>query len=302
MAAKPAGKAPGSNTENTATGYATRLLARSNSIAFTAGHAPSYLQANVLILPAALASDFRLFCQRNPVPSPLLAESAQPGSPSSWKSHLPGIPDEAIAASCDIRTDIPRYAIYRDGQLHSQCSDISDLWTSDHVAFLLGCSMSFESALTKAGLEPRHISMDIVNPMYKTNIRTCPAGVFVGGHYIVSMRAYRRSELDRVRNITRPYVATHGEPIAWGWDGMRALGIENIDRPDWGDPPRSRTGGSFGESEQVDGPEDDIPVFWGCGVTSQQAVMSAKIPGLVLSHAPGYMLVLDVKEEDIFRQ
>ncbi len=285
--------------QTAATGEATRLLARNNAVGFTAGLSPSYLQANLMILPSQYANDFRLFCQRNPVPSPLLAESSQRGSPFGWKSHLPGIPDSAIAINCDIRTDVPLYRAYRDGILVNESHDIVDQWSDDHVAFLIGCSMSFESALTRAGLEPRHITMDIINPMYKTNIPTCAAGVFTGGTYVVSMRAYRRSEVERVREITRPYVLTHGEPIAWGWDAMRALGIKDIDRPDWGDSPKTRDGGKLSEVQDPTGDNDDVPVFWGCGVTTQQAIISANLPDLVLSHAPGYMLVLDVKEDDV---
>lgn len=284
------------------TGEQSRMLSRENKVTITSGLSPSYLQANLIILPSRYASDFRRFCQRNPVPSPLLAESSQRGSPVGWKSYIQGIPDSAVAANCDIRTDVPRYVVYRDGVPIHESQDLLEEWTDDHIAFLLGCSMSFESALTRAGLEPRHTTLDINNPMYITNIPTNPAGVFTGGTYIVSMRPYRRSELDRVRETTRPYVLTHGEPIAWGWDGMARLGITDIDQPNWGDPPRARWGGKFGEAQGLTGEDDDIPVFWGCGVTPQQAVITAKVPGIILAHAPGHMLVLDVKEDDVLEK
>lgn len=266
-----------------------RLLARGNSITLTSGMSPGNLQANLIIIPSRFADDLLLLCQRNPVPCPLLA-SSKPGSPNVLKSHLPGIPDTDIAESLDIRTDIPRYMVYDNGELvKSHCLDIMQDWTSDHVAFLIGCSYSFEAALTTAGLPPRHTVMGRNVPMYVTNIPLCPAGVFTAGTYVVSMRPYKRADVERTRDLTRPFVSTHGEPIAWGWDAVHRLGIKDINAPEFGEAPL--------DLDEQDA--DVVPVFWGCGVTPQLAVMKAKLPGIVMGHAPGHMLILDITDEEV---
>ncbi|OJD12486.1 hypothetical protein AJ78_06926 [Emergomyces pasteurianus Ep9510] len=273
-----------------------RLNARKNVITFTSGLAPTCLQANLICLPSKYAQDFRLLCQRNPVPCPLLAESKSVGKYSDLKSWMPNIQDSAVAAEIDLRTDIPRYMVYRDGKLVKfQCQNIVDDWTEDHVGFLVGCSFSFESALTAAGLSPRHTVMQRNCPMYRTNIPLCPAGVFTHGTFVVSMRPYALDQIDDVRLITRPYVGTHGEPIAWGWDAVRDLGIENIDCPEWGDAPLAIDGNPFGSTTE----RNVVPVFWGCGVTPQEAIIRANLQGVVMAHAPGHMLVLDVKDGEV---
>ncbi|KAL1960875.1 hypothetical protein VTO42DRAFT_5858 [Malbranchea cinnamomea] len=278
------------------TSISVRLQARKNGITVTSGLAPNYLQANLIVLPSRFAHDFRLLCQRNPVPCPLLAESKSVGRYDELKSWMPGIHGSEIAADIDLRTDIPRYMVYKDARLEKfQCCDLTEDWTEDHVAFLIGCSYSFESALAAAGLLPRHTAMGRNVPMYRTNIPLCPAGVFTGGTYVVSMRPYHVSEIEAVRNITRPYAMTHGEPIAWGWEAVEQLGIADIDKPEWGDAPLTGDGRRFGLRTE----EDVVPVFWGCGVTPQEAVMRANLPGVVMAHAPGHMLVMDVKDDNI---
>ncbi|KAK3711195.1 hypothetical protein LTR37_009788 [Vermiconidia calcicola] len=195
---------------------------------------------------------------------------------------MPGVEDDRIAAAIDIRTDAPRYNVYVDGKLQKQATTtLEPHWdTSDHVAFLIGCSYTFEKALTVAGLTPPHM-------------------LHGRSTFVVSMRMYRSSEVDRVRGITRPYVTTHGEPIAWGWEGMRSIGIDDISKVDWGEPPVSGAGLDIVQAEQEAQEDGLVPVFWGCGVTPQEAVMKAQIPGTVMSHTPGYMIVLDVEEEEV---
>lgn len=281
-----------------ATGLSVRLASRSGDLtAVTAGLAPSHLQANLIVLPSRYAADFRLLCARNPVPCPLLAESSAPGSFSSLRSHL-GSPVE-VAADIDLRRDAPAYRVYRDGKLASadeESRDIVPHWTADHVGFLIGCSYSFEAALARAGLTPRHVVLGRNVAMYRTTVPLAPAGVFAGGTVVVSMRPYRASEIETVRDVTRPFVQTHGEPIAWGWEGARRLGIPDISKPDWGDVVLGEDGKTVFTEED----EEFVPVFWGCGVTPQNAVMMAGLEGTVMGHAPGYMIVLDVREEDVF--
>ncbi|KAF2136162.1 uncharacterized protein K452DRAFT_292612 [Aplosporella prunicola CBS 121167] len=277
------------------TGLEARLAACENTILSTSGIAPGYLQANLIVLPSRFAADFRLLCFRNPVPCPLLAESASVGNHSYLKSWMKDIADDKVAHCIDIRTDAPRYMVYRDGKLlKAKCKDLTEEWTEDHVAFLIGCSYSFETALAAAGLLPNHTVWGRVVPMYRTNLPLCPAGVFTGSTYTVSMRLYKKSDVEKVRGITRPYVATHGEPIAWGWEAVRVLGVSNINRPDWGETPFT----AEGKALEI-GDKENVPVFWGCGVTPQEAVMRASLPGVVMGHAPGHMIVLDVKENQV---
>ncbi|KAI1276578.1 hypothetical protein F5Y07DRAFT_366336 [Xylaria sp. FL0933] len=279
------------------TGRDVRLYARSRPCPNTSGLAPTYLQANLIILPSKYAADFRLLCARNPVPCPLIAESSKPGSWDSVRSHLPGLDGRVVLTDVDIRNDAPKYNVYKDSNLvKSDCPNIMDEWNGDHVAFLIGCSFSFESALAAAGLTPLHTSLKRNVPMYRTAIPLSPAGVFTGSTFVVSMRPYRASDVPRVRDITRAFSATHGEPIAWGWEALKALGIADIDTPQWGDAPLTPDGAPFGKFA---GRDDLVPVFWGCGVTPQEAVMRANLEGVVMAHSPGHMLLLDCKDSDI---
>lgn len=285
-------------------GYATstarevRLLSRSNRCGNTSGLAPGYLQTNLIVLPSRFAADFRLLCLRNTVPCPLIAESVGPGEWSKLKSCISGLGSEHLAKDLDLRSDAPKYNVYIDGKLtKSGCGDIKTEWTNDHVAFLIGCSFSFETALSNAGLEPPHTARGRNVPMYRTTQALCPAGVFKGATFVVSMRSYALSEIERVRRVTRAYAYTHGEPIDWGWDALNRLGIEDIDQPEWGDAPLSTVGGKpLGE---LTGRDTEVPVFWGCGVTPQEAVMRAKLPGVVMAHAAGHMILLDVLDDSV---
>jgi len=271
------------------TGLQVRTLCRSRSLTSpTAALAPGHIQANLLIVPSAYASDFRSLCARNPVPCALLGSTplSKTGDPSCIK---PVSLVNASSSDFDIRTDLPQYNIYESGKLIATKTDVKDDWSSDHGAFLIGCSFSFESALAAAGLTPRHWEVGRNVPMYRTTQRLNPAGIFTSGNYVVSMRPYRKEDIAKVRKVTAPYQSMHGEPIAWGYEGMSELGIVNLDSPQWGDAPMIKDG--------------EVPVFWGCGVTPQDVIMQAgdKIKGLVIAHKPGYMLVLDSKEEDYFK-
>ncbi|KAH8888417.1 DUF1445-domain-containing protein [Thozetella sp. PMI_491] len=283
------------------TGLEVRLAARSGAFAgVTGGLAPSYLQANLIILPQRYADDFRLLCARNPVPCPLLAESADPGSYDTLISHVRPSGNTqplAVAADIDLRKDAPRYRVYKDGKSPVEDPvDVEALWRPDHVGFLMGCSYSFDETLVEAGLPPQYVELRRSNPIYRTSIPLCPAGVFTGSNYLVSMRPYRAADVERVRELTRPYVITHGEPIAWGWEALEQLGIQDITRPEWGEPPLRADGKTLLAKDD----DELVPVFWGCGVTPQEAVMRANIPGTVIGHAPSYMMVLDLQDHEVF--
>lgn len=271
------------------TGLQVRLLCRRGSLTSpTAVLAPGHIQANLIVLPSAYASDFISLCARNSVPCPILGST--PLSKAGDASCLqPASLVNASGTDFDIRTDLPQYNIYESGKLIATKSNVIDEWAANHVAFLIGCSFSFEKALSAAGLTPRHWETGRNVPMYRTTRRLNPAGIFTSGSYVVSMRPYREEDIGKVRKITAPYHRMHGEPIAWGYDGMEELGIKNLDKPEWGDAPEVKNG--------------EVPVFWGCGVTPQDAVMEAgeKIKGVVIAHRPGCMLVVDMTEEDYLK-
>ncbi|KAK2612453.1 hypothetical protein QQS21_001557 [Conoideocrella luteorostrata] len=300
--------APSMETHNDfKNGVDARAAARQNNQTTpTSGVSPGYIQANMVVLPSRYAADFRTLCARNPVPCPLIAESASKGCFTALKSWIDGIKDEdIISEKCDLRRDIPRYMVYSDSKLvKSHCTEITSYWTDDHVAFLIGCSYSFETELAKADLSPRHVVLGRNVPMYRTSVRLCPAGVFTASTFVVSMRSYKKKDIDKVRKITRRFGVTHGEPIDWGWRAVERLGIRDLDMPEWGDMPLTMDGRAFGAAREYgdegeDDEDEEVPMFWGCGVTPQEAVMRAGLEGVVMGHAPGHMLVLDLKDEDI---
>ncbi|EXJ63627.1 uncharacterized protein A1O5_11388 [Cladophialophora psammophila CBS 110553] len=292
-----AAKAESSTQE---TGKSIRLAARSGVYDKpTSGAAPTYVQANLIALPSRFAADFRLLCQRNPVPCPLLAESLRAGMWDELKSWVPGLNGNHIAEDLDLRYDFPKYMLYQDGELvKSHCGDVGAVWTEDHVGFLIGCSFSFEAALATEGLAPPHMAHGRNVPMYRTTLPLCPAGVFSQSTYVVSMRPYQRKDVQKVRDVTRTYVATHGEPIDWGWDAATRLGIRDISKPDFGDSPILPDGSPLVRGVGAES-EEFVPVFWGCGVTPQEAVRQAALDGPVIGHAPGHMIVLDIRDWDI---
>jgi uncharacterized protein YcsI (UPF0317 family) len=231
----------------------------------TAGLAPGNVQANLVILPLALAHDFLRFAQANPKPCPVLAVS-EPGDP-----HLP-----ALGADLDIRTDLPRYRVWRHGELVDEPRRLLDLWRNDLVSFALGCSFSFEQALVEEGIELRHITCGSNVPMYRTTIACTPAGRFAGP-LVVSMRPMRPSDAIRAVQVTSRFPSVHGAPVHIGLP--EAIGIADLARPDYGDP--------------VPVGNNELPVFWACGVTPQ-AVIAEVRPEFCITHAPGSMLITDL--------
>jgi uncharacterized protein YcsI (UPF0317 family) len=234
----------------------------------TASLAPGYAQANLVALPRADAFDFLRFCVANPRPCPVL----EVGDPGSFEPKL-------TAPGADLRTDVPRYRVHRDGELTDELTDVKDVWREDLVAFLIGCSFTFERALLAAGLPVRHIEQGVNVPMYTTAVACRPAGRFAGP-LVVSMRPMTPDQAIRATEITSRFATAHGPPIHVG-DG-EALGIAEIAAPQYGDPVEIR--------------EHEVPVFWACGVTPQ-AVAAASRPELMITHAPGHMFVTDVPDE-----
>lgn len=236
----------------------------------TPGLAPGYVQANLVIVPRELAFDFLLFCQRNPKPCPLL-DVTEPGDPEP-RHAAPG---------ADLRTDLPRYCVYRHGELVAEPTEVLELWRDDLVSFLLGCSFTFENALLQAGVPVRHLEVGCNVPMYRTNIPCRPAGIF-RGPLVVSMRPLTPAQVVVATRVCARFPLAHGPPIHFG--SPEALGIRDLDKPDYGDPVPLRPG--------------ETPVFWACGVTPQAVAREVR-PPLLITHKPGHMFLTDLRDADL---
>ena len=235
----------------------------------TAGLAPGFAQANLVVLPEEYAFDFLKFCVRNPKPCPVL-EVTEVGSPE------PVI----TAPDADLRTDASRYRVYEHGDLVEEPQDIRHRWRADLVGFLIGCSFTFEEALLAAGLRIAHVEQNRNVPMYVTSKECVPSGPFAGP-MVVSMRPYRAEEISLVVSASGRYPAMHGAPVYVG--DPDALGIYDLDNPE------------FGESVTIE--EDQLPVFWACGVTPQAIAMKAR-PPLMITHSPGHMFITDRRHSE----
>lgn len=237
----------------------------------THGLAQGHVQANLAILPEAYALDFMRFCHRNPKPCPLL-DVTDTGDPEFRQ----------IAPGSDVRTDLSRYSVYRDGALSGEVDDLRDLWRDDLVAFAMGCSLSFDTVMLRNGLDVKHLEKPGGRiAVYTSGIDCTAAGPFAGP-MVVSLRPVPNDQVDRVIEITRRYPATHGGPVHVG--DPAEIGITDVGAVDWGLPPQI-------------GPQDTC-MFWGCGVTPQAVAIAAKLP-LMITHTAGHMFLADLTLEDI---
>ena len=234
----------------------------------TASCAPGFTQANLVVLPQDVAREFELFARRNPKPCPVL-DIAEPGSPRT-----------RLAPDADLRTDLPAYRVWRDGECTAEPTDLLQYWRDDLVAFLIGCSFTFERALQSAGVPVRHLEQGTNVPMFITDRQCQPAGRFAGP-LVVSMRPVPAELVATAEAVTAGYPAVHGAPVHSG--DPAELGIADLTRPDFGDPVRLEPG--------------DVPMFWACGVTSQAVLMRARLP-FAITHAPGHMLITDRSDSD----
>jgi uncharacterized protein YcsI (UPF0317 family) len=248
-----------------------RLRCRSGAFCGpTSGLAPGYVQGNLAVLPRDWAEEFLRFCLANPKPCPLLAVS-EVGDPK-----LP-----TLGGDLDIRTDLPRYRVWKDGALVEEPGDLLSVWRSDLVSFVIGCSFSFEEALLEADIPLRHIACGTNVPMYRTSVATRPAGRF-RGPLVVSMRPLKPADAIRAVQITSRLPAVHGAPVHIGLP--KAIGITDLGRPDYGDPMAVEA--------------DELPVFWACGVTPQAAIAAVR-PPFAITHMPGCMLVTDLRNSQL---
>lgn len=252
-------------------GKTLRLAARAGELhGPTSGCALSFAQANLVVLPKDTAFDFLLFCQRNPKACPLL-DVTDPGDPTPHR----------IATDADIRTDVTRFLIYRDGNPVDEVTDLLDLWRNDLVAFFLGCSFTFEHALLQGGVPVRHIELRQNVSMYQTNIECRNAGIF-HGPLTVSMRPMTMPQAIKAIQICSRFPKSHGAPVHIG--DPKKIGIKDLHAPDFGDPPVIKS--------------DEVPVFWACGVTPQSVAMRCKVP-FMITHKPGHMFVSDLRDFDM---
>jgi uncharacterized protein YcsI (UPF0317 family) len=235
----------------------------------TANLAPGFMQANLVALPEADAFDFLRFCVANPRPCPVI-EVTDPGA------HVPQI----TTPGADLRTDLPRYRVHVDGEIVDEPTDVRDVWREDLVAFLIGCSFTFERALLAARLPVRHIEQGTNVPMYTTAVACHPAGRFAGP-LVVSMRPMTPRQAIHATEITSRFTSAHGAPVHIG--DPATLGIADLAHPQFGEPVTIEDG--------------EVPVFWACGVTPQ-AVAAASRPSLMITHAPGHMFVTDRPDDE----
>ena len=244
---------------------------RDGFVAPTTGWAAGFTQANMVMLPQDWAFDMLLFGQRNPQPVPLL-DVTDPGATST-----------TLAPGADLRTDLPRYRVWRDGELVDEPAEVNEVWRDDLVTFLIGCSFSFETALMDAGVPVRNIEQGRNVSMYRTNIDCRPAGR-LSGPLVVSMRPIPASKVVTAVQVTGRMPQVHGAPVHVG--SPETLGITDLSSPDFGDP--------------VEAEDGDVPVFWACGVTPQAALMASR-PPFAITHAPGHMFITDVPDS-VYRQ
>lgn len=236
----------------------------------TSGLAAGYAQGNLAVLPAAFARDFVDFCNANAAACPILAVGAV-GDPCI----------SALGADLDVRTDLPAYEVYRDGRVEGRCSDILDLWRNDHVAVVIGCWFGVEEALAAAGIRLKHLELGIQGPLFRSTLPSCEVGPF-GGELVVSMRPFSHAIADTVAAITARYPRSHGAPLHRGDPAQ--IGIKDLAKPDFGEPiPLER---------------DEVPLYWGCGLTAFTALERARLP-FFITHAPGSMLITDLRNEDL---
>lgn len=236
----------------------------------TVGLCPGYVQANLIIMPQEYAVDFKEFARKNPAPCPIL-DYTEPGDKYIYR----------LADRANIYTDIPKYNIFKDGVKVEECTDASAYWRDDMVGFLIGCSYSFEQALVENGIPITYWGTGKENSCYITDIMCEPAGVF-SGPMVVSMRAVKKDMVEKAYEVTQKFPHVHGGPVHHG--DPKLIGIKDFDKPEFGDPNPVA--------------EDEVPVFWGCGVTPQMIVQNAKIP-IAISHKACHMFVSDILNSEI---
>jgi len=245
-----------------------KLIRKGEWLNDTMGVAEGFTQANLAIVPKNVALEFMIFCQRNPKPCPVL-DVTEPGSP------VPAL----LAPNADLTTDLPKYRVFKNGEVIDEPSDITKYWRDDLVAFLIGCAATFDHGLMKAGVPVRFIEDQCSPAMYITNVNCIPSGPF-SGNLVVSMRPIPHHLVVKAVQLTSRFPGVHGSPIQIGY--AENIGIKDLDKVDFGGPLRIEP--------------NEVPVFWACGVTPQVAALNAKLD-LMITHYPGFTFVSDCRDE-----
>lgn len=247
------------------------IIRRGEWTASTRGIALGYAQANLAVLPKSDAYDFLVFCQRNPRPCPVL-EVTEVGNPEP----------RLTAPGADVRSDLPRYRIFRRGEFADEVTDVTQYWRDDFVGFLIGCSITFEAALLANDVPLRKLEECSGSCVFRTNIPCKPAGQF-RGNVVVSMTPMPTDKAIRAVQVTSRFPATHGAPLHIGDPSL--IGIEDIQKPDYGGrTPTIKPG--------------EVPVFWACGVTPQAVALESRVE-IMITHAPSHMFITDIRDEHL---
>jgi uncharacterized protein YcsI (UPF0317 family) len=247
-------------------GLALRLAARAGRLGGPTGSlAPGLAQANLALIPAALAEDFTAFLRANPAPFPLLARG---------RAGDPSLPE--LGEGIDLRTDLPRYRVFRHGLPAGDPTDILAVWRDDLVPFAIGCSLSFEADLVAGGVALRCHGPGLQCSAFDSALPLVPVGPF-GGRLVVTMRAVAADQVALASDITHAHPQSHGAPIHAG--DPAAIGVD-LTRPIDG----------IGLSDIQPG---EVALFWACGVSLERAIAHAA-PDLAITHAPGHMLITDL--------
>ncbi|MQY23124.1 D-glutamate cyclase family protein [Nocardia macrotermitis] len=226
----------------------------------TAGILDGYQQANLVVVPASAATEFAEYCAANPSVCPLLAAS-EPGDPELTYD----------GCTVDVRTMVPRYRVWENGELADEPSDLTPWWRTDSVAFALGCSHTLDGPLRRVGI-PVAVTAP---PVYITS-RTTVGSTRFDGPVAVSMRPVDNALIDTAIEVTAALPTGHGAPVHVG--DPAAIGLTDLASPDFGVFPGIAP--------------NRTPVFWNCGVTPQLALAGAGL-AYAATHYPGHMLVLD---------
>ena len=224
----------------------------------TTGWSPGFTQANLVVVPKEWAFDMLLFGQRNPKPVPLLDVTE------------PGAVVHGARSGADLRTDLPRYRVWRDGGLVDEPTDVVDLWADDLVSLPDRLQLQLRDRAPRCrGAGPQHRAaaqrVDVPDRTW-----TCRPAGRLSGPLVVSMRPVPAAQVVTAVQVTARMPDVHGAPVHVA--SPESLGIPDLARRTSATPSSPRTG--------------DVPVFWACGVTPQAALMASK-PPFAITHAPG---------------
>lgn len=236
----------------------------------TAGYCSGHVQTNMLVIPKEYADSFEKFAKLNSKAIPVLEIIRD--------SHY----SKVLANGANLLNELPSYNILENGKVVKTVTNIEEYYRDDLVFFLVGCSFTFETSLINSGIRLRHVEQKSNVTMFNTNIELTPFDMFKG-KMVVSMRPIKKDRVADACVVTSHYPDTHGAPIQVGYPGM--IGIKDLQKPDYGDT--------------VEIKDDEIPLFWPCGVTPENVLKEVKLP-FAITHSPGHMFVCDKKDSEYY--